>query len=212
MSEADKYKTACADGQLPLIQWVVLTLVIRRPSHGYEISDRYERKCSVFLPASRASIYSALKRLERRKLIESVDSLSLKVRGGTRRGFRATSAGAGAHKDWLNGDMPTTDAAEMLARVAAAGVLGPAVIRLVLLRYRVVCVSEMKEIETLAGGNDQRSIDALAARIIASQRLSALHAALQWIDGSAQDIISSHETACDDDEKWEPYSNRSSIH
>lgn len=181
--------------RLPLVQSAVLALVIRRPSHGYEISNRYERTYSMFLPASRASVYTALKRLERQGLIESIVSISTPVRGGTRCPFRATPAGAQVHKQWLASEIHTIDAADLLARVAATGVLGTPTIRRVLSNYHSACTSQAEDLAKSAGGSDRRSIDALATQLIASQKLCLLNAALAWLNGPANDIITSYEQA-----------------
>lgn len=56
------------------INWLVLSLVIERPSYGHEIYRRYERIYGALQPISSPShIYSALDALEARGLIEEFD-------------------------------------------------------------------------------------------------------------------------------------------
>src|SRR5271168_3961392 len=53
------------------VNWALLGLVIERPSYGYELVKRFQREYEDVLPLSSEShVYTALKALERRGLIE----------------------------------------------------------------------------------------------------------------------------------------------
>ncbi len=65
----------------------VLGLVIEKPSHGYEIGQRFERRFGGFLSVGRSSIYAALASLMEAALIEKMSGRSTTgVSRGARRG------------------------------------------------------------------------------------------------------------------------------
>src|SRR5271168_5258522 len=74
----------------------VLGLVIEKPSHGYEIGQRFERRFGGFLSVGRSSIYAALASLMEAELIEKMaTSSSTGVSRGAKAGaaYRATASG-----------------------------------------------------------------------------------------------------------------------
>lgn len=81
----------------------VLGLVIERPDHGYQLVRRLEERfeSAKFVPSS---VYKALERLEKRRLIVAVGSEgdqhgSVARSPGTK--YEATSAGVEHFRDWL---------------------------------------------------------------------------------------------------------------
>src|SRR5580658_10158919 len=75
----------------------VLGLVIEKPSHGYEIGQRFERRFGGFLRVGRSSIYAALGSLMEAELIEKMATTSSTgVSRGAKAGaaYRATADGA----------------------------------------------------------------------------------------------------------------------
>src|SRR5580700_5355318 len=82
----------------------VLGLVIEKPSHGYEIGQRFERRFGGFLTVGRSSIYAALGTLMEAALIEKMAARSTTgVSRGAKAGacYRATAGGARAYRAWL---------------------------------------------------------------------------------------------------------------
>lgn len=115
-------------GALPPGAWLVLALVIEKPSHGYEIDRRYEARFGAFLPLSTSRVYEALRRLNRMGLIERI---ALRPEGhsrkqhGLRQSYRAKRAGVQAYRGWAAERMrDDPQRVEILARVASVGLLG----------------------------------------------------------------------------------------
>lgn len=82
------------------VNWLVLGLVIERPSYGNELFIRYERHYAATQPISGSShIYEALNALERRRLIERfpVDEGGRQPRAY----HRATRQGVRGYEEWL---------------------------------------------------------------------------------------------------------------
>jgi DNA-binding PadR family transcriptional regulator len=104
----------------------VLGLVIEKPSHGYEISQRFEDRFGSFLQAGRSSIYAALASLLDAGLIEKMSSRSSTgVRRGAKAGasYKATASGARAFRGVLVERIRSDpQRVEMLGRMMAAGV------------------------------------------------------------------------------------------
>ena len=87
-----------------VVYWVLLGLVIERPSYGLELYTRYERLYADLLPLSGSShIYTALDELERRGFIETVPEAA----GGRqpKPHYRATPVGASSFEDWYVAQM-----------------------------------------------------------------------------------------------------------
>jgi DNA-binding PadR family transcriptional regulator len=82
-----------------LIDGVILALVIEKPSYGYEIHQRFERRLGGFLSTSLASVYDALSRLEDDEYVEVAGRSG--PRGRPRMNFRATAKGIEIHLSWL---------------------------------------------------------------------------------------------------------------
>ncbi len=82
-----------------VVYWVLLGLVIERPSYGLEFYNRYERLYADLLPVSGSShIYTALDELENRGFIETVPEV---VAGRQPKPhYRATPVGARSFEDW----------------------------------------------------------------------------------------------------------------
>src|SRR6266851_1558719 len=79
--------------------WLVLALVIEQPSHGYELSQRYQRRFSSFMPLSAPRVYGALDRLREAGMIESIAprrSKSASKQERMRRSYRSTDKGVQA--------------------------------------------------------------------------------------------------------------------
>jgi DNA-binding PadR family transcriptional regulator len=88
------------DAVLPsLIDGIILALVIEKPSYGYELHKRFERRFGEFLSTSLANVYDALGRLEDDEYVEVAGHSG--ARGRPRVNFRATTKGIDTHLSWL---------------------------------------------------------------------------------------------------------------
>src|ERR1700737_4491774 len=87
--------------------WWVLALLIEQPSHGYEISQRYQRRFGSFMPLSVPRVYGALDRLRDAGMIEPVATRpkSASKQQRMRRSYRPTDEGAEAYRRWLGEKM-----------------------------------------------------------------------------------------------------------
>jgi poly-beta-hydroxybutyrate-responsive repressor len=85
-------------GALPrLVQPLLLLLILDRPGHGYELTERLTRLGIVDVEPPR--IYRILHELERRSLVASGWEAS--VRGPSRRCYQLTAAGRAELAGWV---------------------------------------------------------------------------------------------------------------
>lgn len=134
------------------VGWLVLALLIERPSHGYELSQRYDERFGSFAALSVPRIYAALDRLRDSKMIEPIvlDTTKPMPRQHLmRRSYRATSAGAQAYRAWVAERLrDDPQRPQLLARIAASGGLGLDGVLDVIDRYERACVEELQALPT----------------------------------------------------------------
>lgn len=165
----------------------VLGLVIEKPSHGYEIGQRFERRFGGFLSVGRSSIYAALGSLMDAGLIEKMSSRSTTgVSRGAKAGasYRATARGARAYRGWLAERVRSDpQRVEMLGRMTLAGVHSVDAALDFIGRYEHECVREAQELarpseNTAPGCGD---ISGLVERLLIEERRRIIDAQLAWI-------------------------------
>jgi DNA-binding PadR family transcriptional regulator len=107
------------------INWALLGLLIRRPGHGYELTQRLERAYPGTLEvSSRSQIYTALDSLARRGLIEPARGEALHDHAHHHKvQYRPTVAGLQAYEQWLveqvsGGEQRTRTLGQHLAALA----------------------------------------------------------------------------------------------
>ena len=136
--------------------WLVLGLVIERPSHGYEISQRYQERFGWFLSISGSSVYTALDRLRTGGLIEEIpdeEAEDRDARSRNRRCCRATRSGAEAYRGWVALRMrDDQQQIRLLAQIASTAMLGTGSALEVLEHFEDRCALEMKGLPLLDGG------------------------------------------------------------
>jgi DNA-binding PadR family transcriptional regulator len=164
----------------------VLGLVIEKPSHGYEIGQRFERRFGVFLSVGRSSIYAALASLMEAELIEKMATTSSTgVSRGAKAGaaYRATATGARAYRAWLAERVRSDpQRVEMLGRMALAGVRNVEAALDFIARYEQECVREAQE---LARPGDSApgsgGVAGVLERLLVEERRRMIDAQLGWI-------------------------------
>jgi DNA-binding PadR family transcriptional regulator len=165
----------------------VLGLVIEKPSHGYEIGQRFERRFGEFLSVGRSSIYAALGTLMDAELVEKMSPRSSTgVRRGAKAGasYRATPDGARAYRAWL-ADRVRNDPQRvaMLGRMALACVHSVEAAMDFIARYEQECVREAQELArpttTVESGAD--GLSAVLERLLVEERRRMIDAQLAWI-------------------------------
>lgn len=179
---------SCLDETRSPVAWLVLALVIEQPSHGYEIGQRFEQRFGWFLSLSSSSLYAALDRLRGAGMIEEIvlePAEEPRRQHRLRRPCRATAAGVRAYRRWVAERMrDDAQRAQILARVASAGVLGVQALLDVVDRYEMECMAEMKalppaDIERLLSEGDCGD-EELAESLAIDQQRREIRARLDW--------------------------------
>jgi DNA-binding PadR family transcriptional regulator len=165
----------------------VLGLVIEKPSHGYEIGQRFENRFGAFLSAGRSSIYAALGSLMEQGLIEKMAGRSTTgVRRGAKAGapYRATARGARAYRGWLAERVRNDpQRVEMLGRMTLAGVHSVEAAVDFIASYERECVREAQELARPGRSLvlDAGEVSSVVERLLVEERRRMIDAQLAWI-------------------------------
>lgn len=186
------------------VNWAVLGLVIERPSYGYELFQRLERRYGGVLEPPISQIYAALNALERAELIEPLPAEEVVAPGDAQAArrrqpkvhYRATAGGARAFRAWVaEGMREDPQHGELLRRIAGAAA-APGVDRVGAMRelvdtYERACVEEASRLPlpparsaatpAAAGGE-------LVERLVLAARRGLLDAHFAWIDYARKEI------------------------
>jgi DNA-binding PadR family transcriptional regulator len=176
------------------VNWAVLGLVIEKPSYGYELSQRFERRFGGLLRVGTSHIYAALNSLEKEALIEPMPiEQGPEKRRQPKIHYRATAAGARAYCGWLGQRMrDDSHRVELLGRLLSSGSLDARAMLAVVERYERECLEEASRIamprrdQPASGG--QAAAQALAERLVAEERRLALHGQLLWAQYARREI------------------------
>lgn len=179
--------------------WLVLALLIEQASHGYEISQRYQRRFGSFMPLSVPRVYGALDRLREAGMIEPVATRakSASKQERMRRSFRATKEGAEAYRRWLGEQMRDDPRRpQLLGRIVSAGVLGIDALLDVIDRYQREC---MQELAALPGASERlesgrASLEELTESLVVDQQRRELRARNDWA-AHARQVLEAHAEA-----------------
>jgi len=169
------------------IACAVLGLVIEKPSHGYEIGQRFEGRFGEFFSAGRSSIYAALGTLMDAGLIEKMAGRSTTgVRQGAKAGapYRATARGARAYRGWLAERVRNDpQRVEMLGRMTLAGVHSVEAAVDFIARYEQECVREAQELARPDRDATPESLGVagVVERLLIEERRRMIDAQLAWI-------------------------------
>lgn len=169
-------------------KYAVLSLLLERPSYGYELLLRFRRAFDAGRWAiTPQGLYAALDRLEREQLIEPVDE---RVRGARRRQpktpYRVTESGAQALRRFLETPMsPDPSRAEFLVRLQCAASRDAETLLAMLEVYEHACLEELGR---LGAAEATPALGALVERLALEDRRLALQARLSWIDFARQHL------------------------
>ncbi len=165
----------------------VLGLVIEKPSHGYEIGQRFEHRFGEFLSVGRSSIYAALGSLMDAELVEKLSPRSnTGVPRGAKAGasYGATARGACAYRRWL-ADRVRNDPQRvaMLGRMALVCVHSVEAAMDFIARYERECVREAHELArpSASARSGEDGLSALLERLLVEERRRMIDAQLAWI-------------------------------
>ncbi|HYV14757.1 MAG TPA: PadR family transcriptional regulator [Conexibacter sp.] len=187
------------------VNWAVLGLVIERPSYGYELFQRLERRYGGVLEPPISQIYAALDALERAALIEALPAERIELpepeepprraRRQPKVHYRATAAGARAFRVWVAEQMrEDPQHVELLRRLAAAAGASSdrvGVMRELVDHYEQACVEEASRTplpQPRAAATPAAAAGELVERLMLAARRGLLDAQFTWIDYARREI------------------------
>jgi DNA-binding PadR family transcriptional regulator len=159
------------------VNWALLGLVIERPSYAYELAQRFDRTYDGALSLSSTShVYTALRTLEERGLVEEVPGSGTGRQPKPR--YRATAGAIEHYQRWLVGQLEDERRRQRLFALELATLMSnPEVARGVIDGYEQACVREGGEGPLRAHEGESR----LATRLACEQSRLAVGARLEWI-------------------------------
>jgi DNA-binding PadR family transcriptional regulator len=185
------------------VNWAVLGLVIERPSYGYELFQRLERRYGGVLEPPISQIYAALNALERAALIEPLpleepgkpDEAAVRRRQ-PKVHYRATASGARAFRAWVaEGMRDDPQHSELLRRIAGAaaapGIDGVSAMRELVDTYERACVEEASRLPlppARGAATPAAAAGELVERLVLAARRGLLDAQFAWIDHARKEI------------------------
>jgi DNA-binding PadR family transcriptional regulator len=173
------------------VGWALLGLLIERPGYGYDLVQRFERTYGDALELSSPSqIYTALKGLEQRSLIEllpSEDTGADALRQPKPR-YRATPEGLNCYQDRLISQVhEERRRSRLFARQLA--ILDPHAALTVIERYEESCLQEpTRALSERSLSSSGAGTSAFASRLIAEEARLATGTTLQWIEYARREL------------------------
>jgi DNA-binding PadR family transcriptional regulator len=170
------------------VNWAVLGLVIERPSYGYELVKRFERKYGDVLTLSSDShIYTALNELARRGLVEQAPGTGTVQSGVGRQPkphSRATAEGEHRYREWLIAQIHQDERrSRLFVRELAVLVRDPAAALDVIKRYEQACLGgSAKTPITSHEGSAADACSELIARLVSEENRLVAGAMLAWVE------------------------------
>ncbi len=187
------------------VNWAVLGLVIERPSYGYELFQRLERRYGGVLDPPISQIYAALNALERARLIEPLPAEEVETdaadgaRSSARRQpkvhYRATAGGARSFREWVAEELRADPRhVELLRRIAGAGTVGPdraGTLRTLVDDFERACLEEASGLPLppeRQTASPAAAAGELVERLVLAARRGQLDAHLAWVTHARTEI------------------------
>lgn len=195
---SEEARGKAADEARSPVTWLVLALLIERPSHGYEVSQRYDERFGSFAALSVPRIYAAIDRLRDAGMIEPIvldPAKATRKQHLMRRSYRATAAGAQAYRRWVAERMrDDPQRPQLLARIASVGWLGLEAVLEVIDRYDRACTEELRSLPT---DSDQLELgrcspEELTEYLVTDQQRRELRARHDWAT-HARRVLQAHK-------------------
>lgn len=187
------------------VNWAVLGLVIERPSYGYELFQRLERRYIGVLDPPISQIYAALNALERAELIEPLpeeervpvpdEALRPAAKRQPKVHYRATASGARAFREWvaeqMRDDPRHVELLRRIAGTAAAGIDRGGTMRTLVDAYERACLEEASQLPlppSRDGATPAAAVGELVERLVLAARRGLLDAHFAWIAYARKEI------------------------
>jgi DNA-binding PadR family transcriptional regulator len=182
-----------------VVYWVLLGLVIERPSYGLELYNRYQRLYADLLPVSGSShIYTALDELESRGLIETIPEAG--VGRQPKPHYRVTALGASSFEDWYVEQMDLQRRSlELWARQLAIFAHDPVAALRLIGRFRREYLETAGQIGAGSAGSVSDSRGALIDELVAEQKRIAAGGMLSWLRYASARFEDRKRSLIDDD-------------
>lgn len=190
---AQRVGEGASEGRPSPVVTAVLALVIERPSYGYELSQRFDKRFGELYPVSRSRIYQVLDQLLRNGLIEQMpfEDARQSLRQ-PRPHYRATAEGARLHREWMAAAIQEDPRREeLLRRLLATSARDARAMLQIVDIYERACLNDMARrdrLDVLADPDDgpgSRLRDLLIAeeqRLVHETRLKFIAAARRHIN------------------------------
>jgi DNA-binding PadR family transcriptional regulator len=160
------------------VAWALLGLVIERPSHGYELAQRFGRVYGDALALRRTNVYRLIETLQAHALIQEAPAGKEEAPAPNRLPkphYRATEQGVHAYEHWLLAQLEEERHRQRLfARQLA--MLEPRMALEVIDRYEEECLTDTDD---PAPAENER--EGVAARLAEEEEHLAVEARLSWI-------------------------------
>lgn len=182
-------ETAAIRSMTSQVNWALLGLLIERPDYRYRLEQRFERAYTDVLSLGGPShIYTALKELTRRGLIEKVPGRRAATppdgegrQTGPR--YRATRQGVRAYGEWmLTQTQELRRHSRLFARQLALLADKPDLALTILEHCQRACLNETTRAPAAAGEGPFGSSRSLADRLVAEDVRLAPQSVLAWIN------------------------------
>jgi DNA-binding PadR family transcriptional regulator len=167
--------------------YAVLSLLLERPSYGYEVLVRFRRSFDAGQWAiTPQGLYASLDRLERDGLIEPIDTQEAGARKRQpRTPYRVTASGARTLRRFLETPIGADPSrAEFLVRLQCAASKDAAALLGMLELYERACLDELSRISAAGqqqDGDGRPARETLVERLALEDRRLSLQARLTWI-------------------------------
>lgn len=171
--------------------WLVLALVIERPSYAYELGTRYERHFASFAPTAPNAVYKSLDRLCDHNLVTSAPEMHAQGRRSIRVVYKATQAGVEAHRHWLLSEIrPRHWREELLARIATGTTLRRGELLTLVDLYEHMTADHSQQIDKPPSTTDEQadSLSALIRQLVAQEQDAINSAQLAWVEQAKDQI------------------------
>lgn len=169
------------------LRTAVLAALVEAPAHGYDLTNRLNRRMGPMLQADSRRVYEVLEQLEKEGLVCSTEQHAASAPHRRRRVFSATELGRGAHAGWLSEREPLTLAhADVHALVAFSSPEHARELLAKLDEYELDCIELQEragEFELDRGSWRSRMLNVTRAAV--SERLQA---ELRWIGRVRREI------------------------